>query len=319
MGATPPLPDDPEERLLRRLRAAVMPLDLLNPIAPCIQLGVGVGTLPASFGAELAPEMDYSVRRPLDVRSLLDRGMPDPERSGLIPVMREEIAAALQRTPDWLRIAPPDMQGPFNIAHALLGDEAFLLPVSEPGAFHDFMSAITDFWLALHDNLRTWIGPARYPPFPKWTCRITECSANLVSEQFYVEHVLPHDRKIAERLGAVGIHPCSGPHVYRVTLRELPNVIYTEAGNVEKTAAGAISVPEALREIGDRPIILVIGQELPPGQEEAFIRRDLDLARDNPRLTFGYTGMHWRKSDEELIRELHRRLDDYWQETTARA
>jgi hypothetical protein len=104
-----------------------------------------------------------------------------------------------------------------------------------------------------------------------------------------------------------------------VTLRELPNVIYTEAGNVEKTAAGAISVPEALREIGDRPIILVIGQELPPGQEEAFIRRDLDLARDNPRLTFGYTGMHWRKSDEELIRELHRRLDDYWQETTARA
>jgi hypothetical protein len=43
------------------------------------------------------------------------------------------------------------------------------------------------------------------------------------------------------------------------------------------------------------------------------------LARDNPRLTFGYTGMHWRKSDEELIRELHRRLDDYWQETTARA
>ena len=89
-------------------------------------------------------------------------------------------------------------------------------------------------------------------------------------------------------------------------------MLATEAGFIARTAAGAISVDEALGAIGDRPILLLIGQELPPGQECEFIRRDLDRYAENPRLLFSYTGMHWRRKDRPHIRDIHRRLDAAW-------
>ena len=142
--------------------------------------------------------------------------------------------------------------------------------------------------------------------------RIAECSVNLVSEDFYLRHVLEHDLRIAQYYGEVSVHTCSGPHVFRVTLRNLPKVCQTEAGFIARTAAGYTPVDYALAEIADRPIVLSIGQELPQGREEQFIRRDLERARTNPRLLFDYTGMHWKKRDDALIRDLHQRVDEHW-------
>ncbi len=310
--ATPPTPpkQSPEERLLNSVRGITGPLEMLNPISPRLGLGRGTGTLPASFGIRLAAELGHTPTGERLIDDVLAEGMPDPETSGVIPEMREDIEAALALTPDWFEIAPPDMQGPFNIAHMVLGTEVFVLPLLEPDKFRDFMTLATDFYLALAANLRRWIGP-RYPTFPACTCRIAECSLNMVSAELYREHVLPHDRRIAEAFGQVAIHPCSGPHVFRATLENLP-VVYTEAGYIAKAYAGSIRVEEAVAEIGERPIILGIGQELPEGNEEEFFRRDLDLARANPRLLYGHTGMHWRKRDAEKIRRLHLRLDEYW-------
>ena len=136
--------------------------------------------------------------------------------------------------------------------------------------------------------------------FPADVNRIAECSVNLISPDLYAEHVLPHDQRIAAYYGQVAVHPCSGPHVFHATLRGLPGVVYQEAGFIEKTCAGSIGVMEALEAIGERPIILSIGEELPPGREEAVIRAHFDLARRNPRLFFNYTGMYWTRDDEPL-------------------
>jgi hypothetical protein len=99
--------------------------------------------------------------------------------------------------------------------------------------------------------------------------------------------------------------------VFHATLRGLP-VNATEAGFIDRAFAGAISVDDALAAIGDHPILLFIGQELPAGREYEFICRDLDRYAGNPRLLFAYTGMHWRRRDRPLIRDIHRRLDAYW-------
>jgi len=171
---------------------------------------------------------------------------------------------------------------------------------------------ITTLWLAVRAQLLDWMGPAYQEPDAAELGRISECSVNMISPAMYREHILPHDLRIAGAHRTMHIHPCSGPHVFTATLETLPNVVSTEAGYIAKTAAGSISVDEALRQIGERPIALSIGQELPEGAEEAFIRGDLDRYAEHPRLTFGYTGMHWRKRDRPAIRALHRRLDAYW-------
>jgi len=180
----------------------------------------------------------------------------------------------------------------------------------EEEKFRALMERITTFWLAALRNLRSWIGEARQMPHDR-TGKICECSVNLVSPDFYRQHILPHDCRIATALGPLHIHPCSGPHVFHATLDNLP-VIVTEAGFIARAAAGAISVDEALRALLDRPILLHVGQELPEGREYEFICADFDRYAANPRQLFGYTGMHWRRKDRPMIREIHRRLDAYW-------
>lgn len=308
----PPPARSPEQRLLDQVRGRTGAPAMLNPISPHLGLGKGPGTLAASFGIFLDPELGYTPNGSRPLEDVLAEGMPDPATSGLLPQIREDIAAALALTPDWIKISLPDMQGPFNIAHMVLGDQAFFASAESPEAFHRFMDIVTDFYLAVDRNLRAQIGAARLHCFPYAAPRIAECSVNLVSTDFYEEFIKPCDLRIAAAHGMVAIHPCSGPHVFHATLSGLPGVVYTEAGFVEKACAGAISVDAALAAIGRRPIILNIGQELPPGEEEAFIRRDFDRARTNHRLLFGYTGMHWRQSDAPMVRDLHRRLDDYW-------
>jgi len=52
---------------------------------------------------------------------------------------------------------------------------------------------------------------------------------------------------------------------------------------------------------------------LPTGKAAfTLIGHDLDRQGRYPRLKYAYTGMFWRKQDRPMIRELHQRLDEYW-------
>lgn len=80
-------------------------------------------------------------------------------------------------------------------------------------------------------------------------------------------------------------------------------------------AAPVVSVGAALRLIGERPIRLAIGQELPADRSEALrvVTEDIAAAMRNPHvLPSGYTGIYWRKKDRPMIRELHQEIDRYW-------
>jgi hypothetical protein len=302
--------DGIERELMKELAGMTAPLAMLNPIASCFNLGVGPGTLVASFGIPLNPEMSNAPAFTRPVAEVLADLPPDPATSGLLAQMRYKIETIHRCTPPSFRIGFPDNQSPFNLLYSIVGNEALLLPYDDEESFHRLMTRITDFWIQVRHNLLEWISPERLMPFDRMA-RLSECSVNLVNREFYTRFILRHDRRISETFGPLHIHPCSGPHVFHATLENLP-VISTEAGFIAKTIKGSISVEEALCTLGNRPILLQIGQELPEGQEYEFIRRDLDKYPTYPRLTFIYTGMHWRKKDRPSIREIHRHLDAYW-------
>ena len=207
----------------------------------------------------------------------------------------------------------PDTQGPFNIAHAVLGTNVFFAPYDNPEKFRAFMQRITRHWREVQHQVRTWIGENRLDFFNGKITVLAECSVNLVSTEFYEEFILEHDLAAVEGVTHLHLHPCSGPHVFYATLKHIPNITVTEAGSMEhRMAAGAISVDDALTEIGDRPIMLSIGQELPEGREFEFIKKDIDRYADNKRLVFGYSGSHWLRKDRNEIRDLHRKVDEYF-------
>jgi hypothetical protein len=98
-----------------------------------------------------------------------------------------------------------------------------------------------------------------------------------------------------------------------VTLEHLPHVVYIEAGRmINPMTAGSIAVDDALAVIGSRPIALAIGEELAAGEEEAGMRRLLGLAARNPRLTFGFCGLGWKRADEPAMRDLHQKMNEYY-------
>jgi hypothetical protein len=317
VGDEPPLlpevrmPAGAEANFARKIIARLSPLKLLNLVRPGLAVGAGTGTLVTSFGIPINEAADSTPAFTRPLAEVLSEPPPDPRTSGLIPQMRERIAMLKGCTPEWFKVQMPDTQGPYNIVHAVIGQEALTAPYTDRARFHELMARVTDFWIAAVANLREWIGPRRLAPWNRLT-RICECSVNMLSPQMYVEHVLPYDRRIAEAFAPLDIHTCSGAHVFHATLENLPGVAATEAGYGEGLAAGYTDVDDALDAIGDRPIVLRIGQMLPRGEEFEFIRRDLDRYERHPRLLFHYTGMHWLKRDRPLIRDIHRRLDEYW-------
>jgi hypothetical protein len=309
--------DPTEVALARDLIAMLTPLKLLNPIRPVFGLGAGTGTLVTFFGIPLNPAAQHSPACHRTLDQLLAQPPPDPAHDGLMPAMLARIAELKAQLPPAFKIALPDMQGPFNIAAAMTGQEALSAIHERPDDLHRLLDRITTLFLAVRSRLLDAIGPDYAEPDARRLGRIAECSVNMISPAAYRDHILPHDLRIAAAAPQLHVHPCSGPHVFRVTLETLPNVASTEAGFIAKTAAGAITVDDALALIGDRPIAISIGQELPAGDEEAFIRRDFAHYATHPRLTFSYTGMHWRKRDRPRIRALHRQLDAHWAERYA--
>lgn len=305
------VPQSPEGNLAGEIIAKLEPLKLMNPLRACFELGQGPGTLATCFGIPINREAENTSAYTKTLNEILAEPIPDPEDSGLLPEIRKRIEFIKDNTPEWFKISRPDTQGPYNIAHILIGEEALTAPYTAPEKFRTLMERITDFWIEVIKNLNEWIGKERFAPMSRLT-RICECAVNLISAQMYKEHILPQDIRIAQTFGSVDVHTCSGPHVFHVTLENIPNIAATEAGFIEHATKGYTPVEEAVSAIGTRPIILRIGQELLPGGEFAVIKEDLDRYEHNPRILFSYTGMSWLKKDRPAIRELHQKVDDYW-------
>jgi hypothetical protein len=298
--------------LAREIIGKLAPLKMLNPVSASFGLGCGTGTFITSFGIPINERCDNTPAYNRTLDEMLAEPAPDPASSGVMPRMRERIAFLKDCTPAWFKIDLPDLQGPYNIVHATIGEEALTAPYTEPRKFREFMARVTDFWLAATALLREWIGPERIRPWNR-LIRICDCSVNLISPRMYVEHIMEHDLRICRAFAPIDMHTCSGQHVFDVTLANLPGLACTEAGYGEGLTAGYTAIEHAIKALQATNIALRIGQMLPRGQEYEFIRRDLDLYERFPRLMFHYTGMYWLKKDRPLIRDIHARLDEYWQ------
>jgi hypothetical protein len=303
-----------ENALAKELLGKLEPLKMLNPISLDFSLGKGPGTLVACFGIPLNPDTMNCPAHTKSIGEVLSQPMPDPKKSGLMQEMLKKISIIKELTPDTLKIALPDTQGPFNIAHSLVGEEALVEAYLDPKRFHQLIDKVTDFWIKTVMALKDAIGEERKTVSDRMV-NIAECSVNLISPEMYKEFILPYDLKIAEVFGAPGIHTCSGSHVFYATLENIPGMVYTEAGYIACAVAGHTKVDEAMAALRDKPVLLRIGQELPEGKELDTVLTDLLRYSETKRLLFSYTGMHWRKKDRPLIRDIHNTADEFWKES----
>jgi uroporphyrinogen-III decarboxylase len=303
------MPDNSKAELARELIGTLEPLKMLNPITPAFSLGMGTGTLVNCFGIPLDPDCGYAPAHSISIDEVLANPLPDPRSTGLMPRIHEKINAIKDLTPASVPIAMPDTQGPFNIAHAVIGEAALIEPYLDPDKFRMFMEKITDFWINVVSVLREWIGKER---LVNEEVLIAECSVNLISREMYEEFILPCDLRVLDAFGPIGIHTCSGQHVFFATLENIPDMLFTEAGYISNTVAGHTPVEVGFKAVENKPIMLNIGQELYDEDHFDTIKKHLDLYEHHKKLLFSYTCMNLRKRDRAYIRDLHNRLDEYW-------
>ncbi|HEY3396402.1 MAG TPA: uroporphyrinogen decarboxylase family protein [Armatimonadota bacterium] len=307
--------EDPlEQNLLNSLRGMAGPLASNNCYTPVLGCGVGVPSVASAFGVvpDTRPRNQGGVVAHLPLEAFDDCEPPDVNTAGCWPQVREAIEFYKAHTPPEIKIVYPDMQGPINTSHSILGTEVFVYMRTEPERLHHLLQMITDFNIQARRAMAEWIGADRMVDAVGYTSRIAECSVDLISRADYREFGLPCDTQIAAALGPIAIHMDGGRHVFEETLRGLPQIRLTEWCETVAGFAPQISQDEALAEIGDRPIALGGGVELWEGDFEAMIREKLDRLEDHPLQTFGFSIMTWRESRQPEVVALRGRLDDYY-------
>lgn len=306
------MPSGPEGDLAREIVGMLAPLCMDNPFCLNFDTGKGPGTLVTCFDIPLSPEANDTPALVRSIDDVLADPPPEPRTSGMMPEIRRRIELIQSLLPDAFKIRIADTQGPFNVAHMIVGEEALTAPYLDPERYHALMERATTFVVDAAKVLRGWIGPDYRAPRDRML-RLRECSMNLTSRQFYEDFVLPYDLRVSEALAPIDLHSCSGRHVFNETLDLLPGIAMVEAGRVEMDlAAGYTPVDMAMERIQGKPIALNIGQDLPERGEFEFIAEDLDRYRSHPRLLFHYNGIHFWRRDPAHAWTLRRELEDYW-------
>ena len=299
-----------EAQLATQIENILKPLELENPFIPAVRVD---DPLPFAFGLKYDIRFPNRPKEHIPLREFDNFELPDINKSSLFLKIKEQIDFHKAHTPSDIKIHPTITWGSFNLAETILGSEIFYAFTDAPEQLHHLMQLVTDLIIQGRKVLRQWIGQEKILNFVGWSKRITECSCNLISKEIYREFVLPYDLQLQASLGEVGIHPCSGKHVFEETLEWIPNVRYTECGIIYSNPNQVcIDLDTALRKIRGRPIILRAGGELIEGKEEETIKERFSRMRDHDLLSFIACGMYWKKKDDPKIIALHRRLDEYY-------
>ena len=223
-----------------------------------IRANYGTGTMASIFGAEvfMMPRETNTLptTKPLNdtdrIRALVDAGIPSL-RGGLGGRMfdfGEAVAEIFEKYPKikkYVDVFHPDTQGPLDMCEMLWGCEMFYSLYDEPELVHDFLSLLTDTFIAVTDK---WHGiyPIKSDMSSHWrgfnhrgAIVLRSDSAMNVSPDQYEEFSMPYDAKLLERYGGGVIHFCGKGDHYIELLSRLPmvygiNMSQPECNDMEK-------------------------------------------------------------------------------------
>ena len=117
----------------------------------------GIGVIPSLFGCKpviFNNEMPWVEPMSVDrAKKIFAKGVPDPDQS-LGRKVREtyqyfhERLKAYPKCYQAIHITQPDLQGPYDILHHIIGNEAFILPFDSPALTKYIIDVITDTYIA---------------------------------------------------------------------------------------------------------------------------------------------------------------------------
>ena len=251
---------DSDKMLQNELRAALSVQVAGSAAVPSVRANMGCGIVPALFGVlpELFEDKMPWVQKHLTKEEISDMTVADikitPEFRQALDHM-EYFTQVLRGS--GVRVYPVDIQGAFDTAHIVYGDDIFYQIYDDPEFVHHLLKLSTAAALLAFDECTKRIDGsddmvahynALVMPASNGAIKLSEDTSTLISKAQIEEFVMPYIREIFDATGGGYIHYCGyNEHLYDAVIDESRAWAFN-FGNPDKHDMEAVLRDMALRE-----------------------------------------------------------------------
>ena len=217
---------DPEKMLHAHLEEILRTCQSAHGAPLMLRPNFGTIFVPAAFGAgyDVLPDAYPWVTGHFSQEDIPRLEEADLLGSEMMQRALEYIRYFRSMLPEWIHVYQPDTQGPFDIAHLLLGNDIFYLLLDDPDEAHRLMRIATDGYCRITRALKEALSEpegemyhghalARGIYMRNGGTRVSEDTPTLLSPEMIDEFVLPYDEQALAQFGGGFIHFC-GRHEY---------------------------------------------------------------------------------------------------------
>lgn len=230
----------PEKMLTNQLETIEARLAVGDDFLPALRVNFGTAQIAAMYGCPLRIMEDSE---PCCAEHILhdiedvDRLATPPMTSGWMPKVDEFQRYFKEHMPEGLVIQHPDVQGPFNSAHLIRGNDIIYDFYDDPDRVEVLLDKVADFmvdWIA-YVTRETQTDPEWfYDRGGLWrgTARLCNCSLQFVSPSIYRDHIMASDDRFLKAVKLGRVHYCGS---YREIIDDLFRLKYMTNLEIDST------------------------------------------------------------------------------------
>jgi len=211
---------DKEKMLEHGLKTVKTHLEVGDDYVPAVRVEFGTGQVAHAYGCKMyEPEDSPPCSEGFVMQSIEEaETLPLPDlRAGWFGALEAYSEYFRKNLPEGVALQMPDLQGTFNNAHLVRGNDILYDFYDEPELLRILFSRMTDHLIELMKWSKEMCTPEKDGFFCDWSSlwkgsvRICNCSLHMLSTEFYREFIREFDQRVIDAMGAGRIHYC-GSH-----------------------------------------------------------------------------------------------------------
>ncbi|HCE43851.1 MAG TPA: hypothetical protein DET40_09915 [Lentisphaeria bacterium] len=232
---------DKAKMLCRQARGAISTANGRSDSVPSIRPNLGTGIMLACLGLEQEtyPDKMPWLHERLTKEQVSMLTPDDIKPQGSFARGLEMMSYFKETMGDTLPIYVMDTQGPFDLAHLMMGDDIFLELYDDPAFVHHLMNICLELGIKAHRWMKEAIGEpmtslhhsnAIYSD--SFGIRICEDTTALLGDEQIREFAIPYSRKLARAFGAAWVHYCGYNEALTNAILEQPEFKVLNFGHI---------------------------------------------------------------------------------------
>jgi hypothetical protein len=269
--------------LCNNVRAAISAADSGSDAVPSMRANMGTGMTLSCLGLEQEVFDDKMpwLKEHLDKEQISRLGPDDIKIQGTFERALNHMRRFKEVMGDAIPIFCPDTQGPFDLAHLILGDDLFLECYDDPPFVRHLLELCVSLGIKTHTWAKEVSGEAKdklyhgnYLYAENMGIRICEDTTALLNAEQIEQFAMPYTQKLARHFGGAWVHYC---------------------GRNDHLAKAVLNIPE-VRGINFGHI--------PGHQHEIPFEQDMELVQETGKVYIG----PWPHYDDEVPRDFLKRM-----------